>query len=179
MNVLATAVDFFLHLDTHLQEIIANYGPLTYAILFLIIFAETGLVVAPFLPGDSLLFAAGTFAGTGSLDLILLLILFLVAAIGGDAVNYHIGRYVGPKVFKEHHRFLNHEKLMAAEQFYEKHGGKAIILARFIPIMRTFAPFVAGIGKMKYADFAYYNCSLRFLDSSLATFLLCVKTLST
>jgi membrane-associated protein len=138
--------------------IIQNYGVWTYLLLFLIIFCETGLVVTPLLPGDSLLFAAGTFAALGSLKVEWLYILLSVAAIAGDTVNYWIGHYVGPKVFsKEDVRFLNKKYLDRTHEFYEKHGGKTIILARFIPIIRTFAPFVAGVGRMTYGHFISYN----------------------
>jgi membrane-associated protein len=151
-------IDLFLHLDTHLQTVIQNYGTWTYVILFLIIFCETGLVVTPILPGDSLLFAAGAFAATGSLDLVWLLILLTVAAVLGDAVNYAIGHFMGPKVFSQpDSRFLKREYLDRTHQFYEKYGGKTIIIARFVPIVRTFAPFVAGVGSMTYAKFASYN----------------------
>jgi len=151
-------IDLFLHLDTHLQAVIQNYGTWTYVILFLIIFCETGLVVTPILPGDSLLFAAGAFAATGSLDLTWLLVLLTVAAILGDAVNYAIGHFIGPKAFSQpDSRFLKKEYLDRTHQFYEKYGGKTIIIARFVPIVRTFAPFVAGVGSMTYAKFASYN----------------------
>ena len=158
MELIKTFVDLFMHLDKHLDVIIQNYGVWTYMLLFLIIFCETGLVVTPLLPGDSLLFAAGTFAALGSLKVEWLYILLSVAAVGGDTVNYWIGHYVGPKVFsKEDVRFLNRKYLDRTHEFYEKHGGKTIILARFIPIIRTFAPFVAGIGKMTYGRFFSYN----------------------
>jgi membrane-associated protein len=151
-------IDLFLHLDTHLQTVIQSYGTWTYVILFLIIFCETGLVVTPILPGDSLLFAAGAFAATGSLDLAWLLILLTVAAVLGDAVNYAIGHFMGPKVFSQpDSRFLKKEYLDRTHEFYEKYGGKTIIIARFVPIVRTFAPFVAGVGSMTYAKFASYN----------------------
>jgi len=151
-------IDLFLHLDMHLQTVIQNYGTWTYVILFFIIFCETGLVVTPILPGDSLLFAAGAFAATGSLDLAWLLILLTVAAVLGDAVNYAIGHFMGPKVFSQpDSRFLKREYLDRTHQFYEKYGGKTIIIARFVPIVRTFAPFVAGVGSMTYAKFASYN----------------------
>jgi membrane-associated protein len=151
-------IDLFLHLDTHLQTVIQSYGTWTYVILFLIIFCETGLVVTPILPGDSLLFAAGAFAATGSLDLVWLLILLTVAAVLGDAVNYAIGYFMGPKVFAQpNSRFLKKEYLDRTHEFYEKYGGKTIIIARFVPIVRTFAPFVAGVGSMTYAKFASYN----------------------
>ncbi|HJQ69959.1 MAG TPA: DedA family protein [Blastocatellia bacterium] len=158
MDFLKTLIDFFLHLDQHLGELIRDYGLWTYFILFLIIFCETGLVVTPFLPGDSLLFAAGTFAARGDLSVWWLFILLTVAAIIGDTVNYWIGHYVGPKIFyKENVRFLNKKHLERTHAFYEKYGGKTIIIARFIPIIRTFAPFVAGIGSMTYWRFITYN----------------------
>jgi membrane-associated protein len=151
-------VSFFLHLDEHLNSIIQTYGTWTYIILFLIIFCETGLVVAPLLPGDSLLFAAGTFAASGSLNLGLVLTLLLIAAILGDAVNYWIGNLLGPKVFNNpDSRIFKQEYLEKTQGFYDKYGSKTIIIARFVPIVRTFAPFVAGIGKMKYSTFLTYN----------------------
>ncbi|TAN38085.1 MAG: DedA family protein [Nitrospirae bacterium] len=158
MEHLKTFIDIFLHLDKHLSAIIEGYGIWTYAILFLIIFCETGLVVTPFLPGDSLLFAAGAFAGLGALNVTWLLILLFVAAVLGDTLNYWIGYLVGPRVFSgEKIRFLNREHLEKTHQFYEKYGGKTIIIARFMPIIRTFAPFVAGIGRMTYARFVLFN----------------------
>ncbi|MGH7516829.1 MAG: DedA family protein [Gemmatimonadales bacterium] len=157
MDFIRTAIDFFLHLDQHLAEIIARYGVWTNLILFLIVFAETGLVVTPFLPGDSLLFAAGTFAALGSLDPGLLVLLLSAAAILGDTVNYWVGAYVGPRAFTGEIRWLRKEYLDRTHAFYEKHGGKTIILARFIPIIRTFAPFVAGVGAMTYSRFLAYN----------------------
>ena len=157
MDLIRTAIDFFLHLDKHLAEIIANYGVWTNLILFLIVFAETGLVVTPFLPGDSLLFAAGTFAALGSLDPVLLILLLSAAAILGDTVNYWVGAYIGPRAFSGEVRWLRQEYLDRTHAFYEKHGGKTIILARFIPIIRTFAPFVAGVGTMTYSRFLLYN----------------------
>ena len=158
MEFLPSIVDFFLHLDRHLAEVIQSYGTWTYAILFAIVFLETGLVVTPLLPGDSLLFAAGSFAALGALDLSLLFVLLSVAAILGDTVNYAIGHYLGPKVFHyPKSRFFNPDHLKKTHDFYEKYGGKTIIIARFIPIVRTFAPFVAGIGAMSYPRFITYN----------------------
>jgi membrane-associated protein len=157
MDLIRTAIDFFLHLDKHLAEIIANYGVWTNLILFLIVFAETGLVDTPFLPGDSMLFAAGTFAALGSLDPVLLILLLSAAAILGVTVNYWVGAYIGPRAFSGEVRWLRKEYLDRTHAFYEKHGGKTIILARFIPIIRTFAPFVAGVGTMTYSRFLLYN----------------------
>jgi membrane-associated protein len=158
MDLIHWFVDVFLHLDKHLAEVIQQYGTYTYAILFLIVFLETGLVVTPLLPGDSLLFAAGSFAGIGALSLWPLFFLLCVAAILGDTVNYAIGAYLGPKVFHyPKSRFFNPEHLRKTHEFYEKYGGKTIIIARFVPIIRTFAPFVAGIGSMSYARFLTYN----------------------
>lgn len=150
-------IDFILHIDEHLTSIIAQYGAWTYAILFLIIFVETGLVIMPFLPGDSLLFAAGAFASRGSLNPWFLTILLSIAAIIGDTVNYWIGRYFGPRAFKSDSKILNKKHLDRAQEFYERHGGKAIVMARFVPIVRTFAPFVAGVGAMNYPRFLMYN----------------------
>ncbi len=151
-------VDLFLHLDESLKGIIRDYGTWTYLILFLVIFMETGFVVTPFLPGDSLLFAAGAFAAQGALDVGLLFALLTVAAILGDTVNYQIGSYIGPRIFeRERIRFLKKEHLDRTHAFYEKHGGKTIIIARFMPIIRTFAPFVAGVGSMTYRSFLGYN----------------------
>jgi membrane-associated protein len=157
MEIIAWFADLLLHLDDHLAEIIGQYGTWTYLILFLIVFAETGLVVTPFLPGDSLLFAAGTFAGMGALDPWLLFVLLAVAGIAGDTVNYWVGRWVGPRAFSGNVRWLRKDYLDRTEKFYEKHGGKTIVLARFIPIVRTFAPFVAGVGQMHYGRFLAYN----------------------
>ena len=160
MEFLQQVLDIVLHLDAHLNEWAASLGPWTYVLLFAIVFAETGLVVTPFLPGDSLLFAVGALSATegspiqvGSVALLL-----IVAAVLGDAVNYSIGRAIGPRVFaRESSRLLNKEHLVRTQHFYEKHGGKTIILARFVPIVRTFAPFVAGIGRMQYRRFALFN----------------------
>ncbi len=148
--------DLFRHLDQVLAELLKNYGAWTYLILFVIIFCETGLVVTPILPGDSLIFAAGAFATKG-LNVWLLFVLLSLAAIAGDTVNYWVGHYVGPKAFTGKVRFLKKEYLERTHRFYEKYGGKTIILARFVPIIRTFAPFVAGIGAMNYARFIVYN----------------------
>ena len=158
MELISKLIDLFLHLDKHLNEIIGQYGGWTYLILFLIVFCETGLVVTPFLPGDSLLFAAGAFAALGSLNVLWLFLLLSIAAIVGDTVNYWMGRWIGPKIFhRENVRFLNKKHLERTHAFYERYGGKTIIIARFIPIVRTFAPFVAGIGEMTYWRFITYN----------------------
>ncbi len=158
MDPITFLLDFLIHLDTYLSLLIHAFGAWTYAILFGVVFCETGLVIFPFLPGDSLLFAAGAFAALGSLDLLSLFISLVAAAILGDTVNYWIGHYIGPKIFtKKNVRFMNRAYLDRAHRFYEKHGGKTIVLARFIPIVRTFAPFVAGIGAMSYRRFIIYN----------------------
>ena len=158
MGLIERLIDLLLHLDKHLNDVIGQYGAWTYLILFLIVFCETGLVVTPILPGDSLLFAAGAFAALGSLNVIWLFVLLSIAAIVGDTVNYWVGYWVGPKVFhRENVRFLNKKHLEQTHRFYEKYGGKTIIIARFIPIVRTFAPFVAGIGRMSYWQFIAYN----------------------
>lgn len=154
----STLIDIFLHLDKHLEVVVQNYGPWVYALMFAIIFVETGLVVMPFLPGDSLLFVAGAIAAVGGLDLGLLMFLLVIAAILGDAVNYSVGRYFGPKVFSwEDSRFFNRAAFDRTHAFYEKHGGITIIVARFMPFIRTFAPFVAGVAEMTYSKFATYN----------------------
>jgi len=151
-------INFILHIDQYLSIIIQTYNIWTYAILSLIIFLETGLVATPFLPGDSLLFAAGSFAALGALDIIILLTMLSISAIIGDSINYSIGRYIGPKVFKsESSIFLNKKYLLRTQEFYDKHGKKTIFLARFVPIIRTFAPFIAGIGKMEYTTFLKFN----------------------
>lgn len=158
MEIIADFLKFIMHLDKNLTQLIQNYGAWTYPILFLIIFCETGLVVTPFLPGDSLLFAAGAIAAVGSLDVFSLIVLLCAAAIIGDTVNYWIGHKVGAKIFsRENVWFLNKKHLEKTQHFYEKHGGKTIFLARFMPIIRTFAPFVAGIARMSYGRFLLYN----------------------
>ncbi|HET6595770.1 MAG TPA: DedA family protein [Anaerolineales bacterium] len=155
MEQIRFLIDLFLHLDEHLANIINQYGTWTYAILFLIIFMETGFVVTPFLPGDSLLFAAGTFAALGSLNVWFLIVLLIIAAIAGDTVNYWIGHYLGDRAYNI--KWIKKEYLDRTHAFFEKHGGKTIFLARFVPIVRTFAPFVAGMGKMSYSYFFSYN----------------------
>jgi membrane-associated protein len=155
MEILSGFIDLFLHLDEYLAQIITDYGTWTYGILFAVIFVETGLVVMPFLPGDSLLFAAGTFAALGSLNIWLLVGLLIGAAFLGDTVNYSIGHYLGERAYNI--KWIKKEYLDKTHAFFEKHGGKAIFLARFVPIVRTFAPFVAGIGKMTYGYFITYN----------------------
>lgn len=155
MEILKSLLDLFLHLDEYLSKIITDYGAWTYGILFAVIFVETGLVVMPFLPGDSLLFAAGTFAALGALNVWMIIGLLIVAAVLGDAVNYSIGHYLGERAYNI--KWIKREYLEKTHAFFEKHGGKAIFLARFVPIVRTFAPFVAGVGKMSYSYFATYN----------------------
>lgn len=160
MGLLQTMFDFILHIDVHLAAMVATYGIWIYAILFLIVFCETGLVVTPFLPGDSLLFVAGTLAATGQMNPHTLVALLIVAAILGDAVNYSIGRLFGQRLFSNpQSRIFRQAYLERTHAFYERHGGKTIILARFVPIVRTFAPFVAGMGKMSYRHFALFNVS--------------------
>lgn len=157
-------LDFILHVDDHLLEFITNYGVWIYAILFLIIFVETGLVIMPFLPGDSLLFAAGALAAsTGAMDPWVLIPFLFVAAVLGDTLNYHIGKFIGPRVFEVESRFINKKHLLATQQFFARHGGKTIIFARFVPFARTFAPFVAGAGSMNYKYFLSYNVIGGFL----------------
>jgi membrane-associated protein len=155
MESLKYLLDVFLHLDKYLANIIAQYGTWTYAMLFFVIFMETGFVVTPFLPGDSLLFAAGTFAALGSLNVWLLLILLMIAAVGGDTINYWIGHFLGDRAYNI--KWIKREYLDRTHAFFEKHGGKTIFLARFVPIVRTFAPFVAGMGRMSYGYFFSYN----------------------
>lgn len=158
MDLLLYFIDILVHLDKHLDILIKTYGTWTYAVLILIIFCETGLVVTPFLPGDSLLFAVGTFAALGSFEVEVIAVALGLAAVCGDSTNYWIGRFVGPKVFtKEKSILLNKEYLDRTHQFYERHGNKTIIIARFVPIVRTFAPFVAGIGRMPYRRFILYS----------------------
>jgi membrane-associated protein len=157
MDLLKQLIDVFLHLDKHLAEVTRDYGAWTNAILFAIVFCETGLVVTPFLPGDSLLFTAGALASLGTLNVWVLFLLLSTAAILGDTVNYWIGKKIGPRAFDGTVRFLKQEHLRKTEAFYEKHGKKTIILARFVPIVRTFAPFVAGVGSMTYGTFIAYN----------------------
>lgn len=164
-DFLRHVVDLLLHVDRHLVELIAQYGAWVYAILFLVVFAETGLVVTPILPGDSLLFAAGALAATGALDIRIIVVLLLIAAVVGDAVNYAAGKYLGPRIFSAdgargwRHRLLNRKHLDRTHEFFERHGGKAVVIGRFVPIVRTFVPFVAGMGSMTYAKFALYNVS--------------------
>lgn len=159
MELIYTLIDFVLHIDEHLVVLVNDYKTWTYLILFLIIFAETGLVVTPFLPGDSLLFAAGAIIANpeSNLNIFLMAILLIIAAIAGDWVNYHVGQYIGPKAFSGKYKLLKKEYLDKTNSFYDKYGGKTIIYARFVPVVRTFAPFVAGIGAMKYSKFLSYN----------------------
>ncbi|MCU0766882.1 MAG: DedA family protein [Gammaproteobacteria bacterium] len=156
MELLTYLIDLFLHLDRHLVELIQQYGPWIYLILFLVIFAETGLVVTPFLPGDSLLFVAGTLAAAGGMDVGLLIVLLCIAAILGDSVNYAIGKHAGERLVR-HGRLIRPEHVARTHAFFDKYGGKTIVIARFVPIVRTFAPFVAGIGKMTYGRFLFFN----------------------
>jgi membrane-associated protein len=158
MKYITHFINIILHIDTYLISIIQSFGNWTYLILFITIFCETGLVIIPFLPGDSLVFAAGAFAARGDMNLVILLIILCIAAVVGDTVNYEIGKYIGPKILKQDKiKFIKKEHLERTHKFYEKYGGKTIIFARFIPIVRTFAPFVAGIGEMSYKKFISYN----------------------
>ena len=160
MDLVLALIDFIVHIDVHLGELIRDYGAWIYGILFAIIFVETGLVVMPFLPGDSLLFVAGAFAARGDMDVTSVIVLLSVAAILGDAVNYSVGRYFGAKVFAwEDSRWFNKRLFDKTHDFYERHGGKTIVIARFLPFLRTFAPFVAGAANMNYGRFALYNVS--------------------
>lgn len=173
MELISFLIDFILHIDAHLAELVANYGMWIYAILFLILFCETGLVVTPFLPGDSLLFVAGALSALPSNDLNvhMMVVLMVIAAILGDAVNYTIGRLFGEKLFSNpNSKIFRRSYLDKTHQFYEKHGGKTIILARFVPIVRTFAPFVAGMGHMSYRHFAFYNVTGALLWVLLFTY---------
>ena len=169
MEIIRQFLDFILHIDVHLRSIVTNYQTWTYLILFAIIFCETGLVVTPFLPGDSLLFAAGSVAGLGLLNIWCLLPLFFLSAFSGDNTNYFIGNFIGPKVFQKNYRFIRKEYLEKTHNFYEKHGGKTIIIARFIPIIRTFAPFVAGVGSMTYKKFIGFSIIGNLLWISIFT----------
>ncbi|MFA9486719.1 MULTISPECIES: DedA family protein [unclassified Moraxella] len=164
MDIILQLIDLIVNIDKHLTVFLADYGMWIYGILFLIIFVETGLVVMPFLPGDSLLFAVGALAAfTGKLNPALLIALLFIAAVLGDTLNYHIGKYIGPKVFAKNYRLINKDHLIATQTFFEKHGGKTIIFARFLPFIRTFAPFVAGAGSMNYKRFISYNIIGGFL----------------
>lgn len=172
MEFILTFIDFFIHLDRYLNLLIANFGVWTYIIIFLIIFCETGLVVTPILPGDSLLFGLGAFAAAGALEVEFLLLLIPIAAVAGDNLNYTIGKFVGPRVFhQEESRFFKKEYLDRTHRFYEKYGGKTIVIARFVPIVRTFSPFVAGIGRMAYVRFLAYSVAGGFFW--VASFILC------
>ena len=171
MEFLLSAVDFVIHLDKHLGEIIQAFGKWSYLLLFVIVFAETGLVITPFLPGDSLLFVVGTFAALGSFDLFWVFVILVSAAIIGDTVNYAVGKYFGHKIMtKGGGKFFKKEYVEETHKFFEKHGGKTIILARFVPIIRTFAPFVAGIGGMDYRKFVVYNITGALLWVSIFLF---------
>ncbi|GHU38567.1 membrane protein [Betaproteobacteria bacterium] len=158
MEMLTIFVDILLHLDKHLAVLVQQYGAWIYAILFAIIFSETGFVVTPFLPGDSLLFVAGGLAAVGGMDLLILVVSLVAAATLGNMLNYQIGRYIGPKVFQwKKSRFFNKKALLKTQLFYERHGGKTLVISRFLPLLRTFAPFVAGVGAMNYARFMLFN----------------------
>ncbi len=159
MEIIQSLIDFILHIDKHLVDVVNEYQTWTYLILFIIIFAETGLVVAPFLPGDSLLFAAGALIATGDtgLNIYTMALLLIVAALLGNTVNYEFGRSTGVRIFKEHNRILKLEYYVKTQEFFNKHGAKAVVLSRYMPIMRTIAPFVAGVGKMRRTKYAFYN----------------------
>lgn len=164
MKFIGTLINVILHLDKYLNIIIQNYGAWTYALIFIIIFCETGLVVTPFLPGDSIIFATGALASIGMLNVFALFIIYFIAAVAGDTVNYHIGKKIGKDILeKKSTKFINKEYLKKAHHFYEKHGSMTIVLGRFIPIIRTFVPFVAGIGEMRYSEFIIYNMLGGFL----------------
>lgn len=169
-ELLKNLVDLLLHVDKHLLTIVNDYQNWTYLILFLIIFCETGLVVTPFLPGDSLLFAAGTLAGIGVLNIWVIVGLLILSAFVGDSINYSIGRFLGKKVFEKNYKLIKKKHLLRAHDFYEKHGGKTIVIARFVPIVRTFAPFVAGIATMKYSLFTVLNLVGGILWVSICSF---------
>ncbi len=166
-EIVSLLVSFVLHIDRHLFELVDAYGLFIYCILFVIVFCETGLVVTPFLPGDSLLFASGTLAGAGRMNLFGVMAVLFGAAVLGDAVNYHVGKFIGPPVFEKNYRLLNKKHLQQAREFYERHGGKAIIMARFVPIVRTFAPFVAGVATMHPGRFFLFNITGAVLWVSL------------
>ncbi|MBK9993936.1 MAG: DedA family protein [Saprospiraceae bacterium] len=157
MDLINNLMEFILHIDSHLVELVSKYGIYIYIILFIILFAETGLVIAPFLPGDSLLFAAGALAATGNMNIALLMLVCFVGAVLGNQVNYYIGRYFGPKIFDMNLRFIKKEYLIKTQDFYNKHGGKALIIGRFLPFIRTFVPFIAGVGNMNSSKFTLYN----------------------
>lgn len=163
MEIIKSIIDFILHIDKHLGEIIANFGLETYIILFFIIFIETGIVIMPFLPGDSLIFAGAAFAANGSLNIFILYLVVLIAAILGDTINYHIGKAFGNRLLNWNSKLIKKEYIEKTYGFFDRHGGKSIIIARFVPIIRTFAPFVAGIGKMKYLRFLSFNAIGAFL----------------
>ena len=170
MEIIRTLIDFILHIDDHLVELVSTYGTETYLFLFLIIFVETGVVIMPFLPGDSLIFAGAALSANGSLNIFVLFFVIFFAAAIGDTVNYHIGKAFGNKLINWNNRFIKKEYIEKTSHFFEKHGGKSIIIARFVPIIRTFAPFVAGIGKMHYLRFLSYN----IVGAGLWVLLFCV-----
>ncbi|HMS29068.1 MAG TPA: DedA family protein [Saprospiraceae bacterium] len=157
MDWIQQLIDFILHIDDHLVELVANYGIFIYIILFLILFAETGLVIAPFLPGDSLLFAAGALAASGNMNVWILILVCIAGAILGNQVNYMIGKYIGPRVYSQNFKWIKKQHIDKTHQFYETHGGKALIIGRFLPFIRTFVPFIAGVGNMEVGKFTFYN----------------------
>ena len=169
MEIIKNIIEFFFHIDRHLNVVIQNCGAWSYAVLFVVVFAETGLVITPFLPGDSLLFASGAFAVVGSFNIAWLSLAFFSAAVIGDNVNYTIGKKIGSGIFRADSKFFKKEYLDKTHKFYEKYGGKTIVIARFVPIVRTFAPFVAGAGKMSYGYFFAYNVLGAFLWVSIFT----------